>query len=199
MGLQFSNLNVAYILSPFGKTWNVSIIANMFYGTIVQRILNTPIYSTVTMDKRIWKANKNGVYSIRSAYKLYIHDLIDIPVVGQWKLIWFLSVPPKVKNLIWHIYWKCIPNREKLKDCDVNCPRDCVLCNDGVEQNLHVFFTCSNNFHIWKMSSFHPIIQQVVPSHRIPVSSVIFEVLRKLPTTKVLQFTTIIKYLEATQ
>jgi len=51
-------------------------------------------------------------YSVKSAYRLCVEDLVDITHLhrpGFYTSIWKLKVPPKIKNLIWRI-------------CEVFCP-----------------------------------------------------------------------------
>lgn len=33
----------------------------------------------VAEDKLVWKVKKNGVYSVKSAYRLCVEDLVDTP------------------------------------------------------------------------------------------------------------------------
>jgi len=44
----------------------------MFDHNTSQLILNTPLHPFVDEDKIIWKAEKNGSYSIRSAYRICV-------------------------------------------------------------------------------------------------------------------------------
>jgi hypothetical protein len=52
------------------------------------------------MDKLVWKAEKNGCYSVRSACRICIEDVINdhLRKPGYWSGIWRLKVPPKIKN-----------------------------------------------------------------------------------------------------
>ena len=85
------------------------------------------------MDRLIWKAEKNGNYSVRSAYRICIEEVINndhLRKPGYWSGIWRLKVPPKVKSLVWRICRDCFPTRVKLRSRGVNCPSECVRCED---------------------------------------------------------------------
>jgi len=68
-------------------------------------------------DKLIWKAERNGLYSVKSGYRLCVEDLIDTSHLrrqGFWDGIWRLKVPQKIKNLIWRMCRGRLPTRVKL-------------------------------------------------------------------------------------
>ena len=76
----------------------------MFSADIANKILHMPLISQVEEDRIIWKAERHGRYSVRSAYMLCVTELIDSSYLwrpGYWSGIWNLKVPPKVKNLLW--------------------------------------------------------------------------------------------------
>jgi hypothetical protein len=59
------------------KVWNEQLVRQIFASETAQNILNTPLHQQVQMDKLVWKAKKNGCYSIRSAYRICIEDVIN--------------------------------------------------------------------------------------------------------------------------
>ncbi|KAK2355233.1 WEB family protein [Trifolium repens] len=70
-------LMVSDIMSQEDKCWNVPLITSTFEPYSAAKILNTPLYSSVTEDRRLWRAEQNGEYSVRSAYRLCTQELID--------------------------------------------------------------------------------------------------------------------------
>jgi len=90
------------LLHPLSKSWNEDIIHQIFDFDTAAQILQTPLFAQVADDRLIWKAERNGVYSVKSAYHLCVEELVDTSHFGQpgfWSGIWRLKVPPKVK--IW--------------------------------------------------------------------------------------------------
>jgi hypothetical protein len=101
------------------------LINYYFDNDTVQEIFRTPLFHQVEEDDMVWKAEKNGQYSVRSAYRLCIEDVADnshLHRIGSWDNIWRLKVPPKVKNLIWRICRGCLPTRARLLDKGENAP-----------------------------------------------------------------------------
>ncbi|XP_024634710.1 uncharacterized protein [Medicago truncatula] len=83
------------------KSWNEQVVRQVFSVDIADKILHTPLISQVEADIVIWKAERHGRYSVRSAYRLCATELIDSSYLwrlGYWSGIWNLKVPPKVWN-----------------------------------------------------------------------------------------------------
>ena len=88
------------------KVWNTTLISNVFDYNTTQLILNTPLHPLVYEDKFIWKAEKNGSYSVRSAYQICVTEIADnshLHIPGKWSSIWKLKVPPKIRNFVWRV------------------------------------------------------------------------------------------------
>jgi hypothetical protein len=81
------------------KTWNVSVVQQVFDPVIARSILNTPLVDQVDEDRLIWKAEKNGYYSVKSAYRLCVDVLTDSSHLhrdGFWQGIWRLKIPQRL-------------------------------------------------------------------------------------------------------
>lgn len=119
------------------------------------------MYHSVIEDNLVWTKENNGEYSVCSAYKLCMQDLLDINhfrVDGVWRL----KVPPKVTNFIWRVCRNCLTTRMRLRDKGVNCPWNCALCDSNDEDSLNLFFKCPNSCNIWSMCSFHSAIDNTI-------------------------------------
>lgn len=111
------NFRVDSLIHDHSKTWNAEVIHQVFDDASAASILQTSLIEQVTADALIWKAERNGLYSVRSAYRLCVEELIDtthLRRAGYWSGVWRLKVPPKVKNLIWRICRGCFPTRVRL-------------------------------------------------------------------------------------
>jgi len=68
---------VENLIDQNAKVWNEQLVLQLFATKTAQNILNTPLHQQVQMDKLVWKAEKNGCYSVRSAYRICIEDIIN--------------------------------------------------------------------------------------------------------------------------
>jgi hypothetical protein len=122
--------SVQSLIDTTTKTWNTAVVQHVFNPVVTRAILNTLLVTQVVDDRLLWKAEKNGYYSVRSAYRLCTDVLTDSSHHhwdGFWQGIWRLKVPPKIKNLIWRMCRNVIPTRQRLQDKGVQCPLTCVV------------------------------------------------------------------------
>ncbi|KAK2440624.1 hypothetical protein QL285_012013 [Trifolium repens] len=71
------HLVVADVILPDTKCWNLPLLTTLLNSSGVNKVLNTPLFDSVSEDKRIWRMEKNGAYSVRSAYRLCVQELLD--------------------------------------------------------------------------------------------------------------------------
>jgi hypothetical protein len=79
------------------------LLQQVFSGAIASHILKTLFVAQVQQDHLIWKAEKDDIYSVKSAYCLCVEEVVDVSHLrkpGFWSGKWKLEVPPKIKNLI---------------------------------------------------------------------------------------------------
>jgi hypothetical protein len=94
---------VSELLSENGQ-WNEDFIRQCFIPVDAAAILRMPARIQYE-DMWAWEPEKNGVYSVRSAYRLLDTACIretnvqDASTSGSnvWKMVWKLKVPPKIK------------------------------------------------------------------------------------------------------
>lgn len=93
------------------------------------------------VDSRIWHFSKNGIYMVKSGYRIAMEFLEQNPepVAGDWRKLWALHVPPKVKNFQWRACRECLPTRLNLQRKGIGTTSLCAMCNIDLENNWHVF------------------------------------------------------------
>jgi hypothetical protein len=104
--------SVQSLINTTTKTWNLSVVQQGFTPEIARLILNTPLVDQVVDDRLIWKAEKNGLYSVKSAYKLCVDVLTNSSHLrreGYWQGIWRLKTPPKIKKSAMAHMQECRP------------------------------------------------------------------------------------------
>ncbi|GAU50209.1 hypothetical protein TSUD_408920 [Trifolium subterraneum] len=120
-----------------------------------ERILETPLVSSVREDKVIWEEEKNGCYLVKSGYKLAMRYIIrsnKYHVAGNWNGIW--TVKPRTRHTIYfvrdeeiedelHIFFKCVVARESWCAAGLSS----VLHNTAYQQSnvmYRIFVVCSS-------------------------------------------------------
>ncbi|KEH25696.1 hypothetical protein MTR_6g033560 [Medicago truncatula] len=73
------NFIINSLMNFYDKSWNEQVIRQVFSTDITDKILRTPLTHQVTEDRIIWKWERHGRYSVRSAYRLF--HLLDKGVV----------------------------------------------------------------------------------------------------------------------
>uniref|UniRef100_A0ACD5ZUN9 Uncharacterized protein n=1 Tax=Avena sativa TaxID=4498 RepID=A0ACD5ZUN9_AVESA len=74
--------------------WNVNLINSLFYPTVANSILQTPIIDDTGQDILVWKLTPTGLFSPKSAYKHCFNNL-QLPPRERPK-----TVPPHIVALL---------------------------------------------------------------------------------------------------
>jgi hypothetical protein len=103
LDLELLNMTVSDMMVTNGRSWNTPLIRDLFDPSAASKILQTPLIESVNHDNLIWRHEKDGLYSVKSAYRYCVEGAIDVShlqVPGGWNLIWKTRAPPKVKNFV---------------------------------------------------------------------------------------------------
>ncbi|KAL5787774.1 hypothetical protein ACOSP7_004723 [Xanthoceras sorbifolium] len=133
--------------------WNVEKLATNLPWVIVHKICSTCTDRTGNAaDRQIWGLEKDGVFSVKSAYKVACK--VDSLSKWDWSFIWKLRIPPKLSHFLWLVcHGKILTNLQRnIRGIsnDASCPR----CNFEVEDMQHLFRNCSTSSIIWEDVSF---------------------------------------------
>jgi ribonuclease HI len=173
------NLFVNDLMVPNMRVWDKGKIESIFPMHIACCILKIPLFGTLDDDKLVWVDNSNGLYSVKSGYKIMLNitGLVHDQVNQQegWKDLWNIRTPPKAKNLLWRISRGCLPTRLRLQDKRVNCPLSSPLCNQENEDDWHVFFTCETSMQAWQSAGLNYVVQPRL-QHIPTVRDIIFSI-----------------------
>jgi hypothetical protein len=123
------------------RQWDVNKIMNLFSYDAAAQILAVPLVVEVQEDRLVWKEEQNGEYTVRSGYRLLMqeHEERVCPEVkGDWRSLWKIRAPPKVKHLLWRICHDCLPTRKRLRQHHVQCLAECELCSEREEDAWHI-------------------------------------------------------------
>lgn len=178
-------MRVAELMNETTGTWNIALIRQMFNHRDAAEIRRLPINLLNREDEPIWRYSKNGNYTVRSAYYQLMEHIVDnndLKEPGNWKKLWSLNVPNKVRIFIWRLLRGCLPVRGRLVQRGVPCDNKCPSCASYEENEWHCFFGCGAVQEIWEQSL---IWNQVRPyiDNAIGIVQMLFQMLEELEAT----------------
>uniref|UniRef100_A0A0A8YG60 Reverse transcriptase zinc-binding domain-containing protein n=1 Tax=Arundo donax TaxID=35708 RepID=A0A0A8YG60_ARUDO len=102
-------------------------------------------------DMWAWPLERHGNYSVKSAYRLLASTrqmqedelLPGTSSNNDWKLIWKLDVPPKVKVFWWRVIHEFLPARQILHKRHIDPIAFCEACGSEEESVRHVLLDCT--------------------------------------------------------
>lgn len=102
-------------------------------------------------DKLIWALTEGDKFMVKSAYYLALNRKLELKgngsnseqVNSKWKILWQLTVPPKVKIFLWRLIHNSLPTKENLFHRRVVDNPLCLLCNQEPESMVHTVWNCS--------------------------------------------------------
>ncbi|GAU25945.1 hypothetical protein TSUD_16830 [Trifolium subterraneum] len=122
-------LSVRDLLHENYKAWNIVKVRNLFSRDVAEKILETPLVSSVREDKVVWEEERNECYSVKSGYKLAMRYLIG-----------------------------CLPTRSRLLERRVECTLNCPVCDEEIEDELHIFFRCAVARDSWSAAGLSSVL-----------------------------------------
>ncbi|XP_065639127.1 uncharacterized protein LOC136071577 [Quercus suber] len=101
---------VSSLIDPDTRWWKVNSVRALFLPFEANTIFKIPLSFNLPEDKIIWIGNKNGEFSVKSAYFIAV-NLLESSEVAKcssgdpncplWKNLWKLELPEKVKIFAW--------------------------------------------------------------------------------------------------
>ncbi|GAU38048.1 hypothetical protein TSUD_146060 [Trifolium subterraneum] len=153
---------IKYDINPFAYECK-SILLNT-PKDVAERIMATPLVSSVPEDKVVWKEERNECYSVKSGYKLAMRYIIcsdKYHVAGNWNGIWKAQAPHKAHHLLWRLCRGCHPTRYRLLEKRVECTLNCPVCDEDIEDELHIFFKCAVARDSWCAAGLSSVLHNI--------------------------------------
>ena len=66
-----------------------------------------------------------------------------------WKLLWKIKLPHKILTFTWKILHHAIPVKAELNCRGVHCAMNCLMCNNAIETQDHLFLHCDLARVVW--------------------------------------------------
>ncbi|XP_074356116.1 uncharacterized protein LOC141695803 [Apium graveolens] len=137
--------SVSSLFFAGAKVWDVVKVRDIFSEVDANSILKTKIPQNDVRDRIAWTKATNGHYSVKTGYHLWHERNVGTSNVTQssgWGQIWKLSIPHKVKVLLWRVCRNNLPVRSRLSSKGVQLSLACPMCDSCDENVLHLFFDC---------------------------------------------------------
>jgi hypothetical protein len=99
-----------------------------------------------------WHYKNNGIFTVKSAYKLATrlnkkdHGASSKSPDGSrslWKNIWKTNVPNKVRIFSWRLASDNLPTRENKRCRTLEIQNTCVACGNAKEDSFHATVECT--------------------------------------------------------
>lgn len=158
--------SVAELIDHERGIWRWAIVNQIFIPTEAQQILQLPISLCGMPDKLIWRLERNGRFSVRSAYHT-AHQLnigrkakAETSHAGEqqrslWQKFWKLPIKNKLKHFGWKCFYGWLPVSSALKKRGVEIDEICRRCGQEKETIEHALFQCPESELVWKIAPVH--------------------------------------------
>ncbi|KAL2936241.1 hypothetical protein RDABS01_011532 [Bienertia sinuspersici] len=152
-------MRVEELIDAENGEWKVDLVRSMFEEQESKLILKLLLASPLARDTRYWWPTKDGVFSVRSCYRLgklgHIrnwqsqHGMVDEDV---WKIISNIEGPPKLSHFLWRVCTGSLAVMSRLNQRHIVSHSRCQVCGEEVESIAHTLFDCTYAMEIWRHS-----------------------------------------------
>ena len=157
--------NVANLIAHNKAEWNGDLVRSIFLPLEAETILSIPISSMNPADSQVQAKTSNGIFSVKSAYKVAVWYLeVSKGIEGRpgcsdtskmeaiWKLMWSLKFPNKVKHFFQRACKNALPTKQCLMHRKVVKEDKCDLCGE-CESLGHILWGCKVAKEAWSETS----------------------------------------------
>lgn len=152
--------------------WNLDQIECVLNPWEVQSIKRIPLPIHNLDDSWMWKYDKKGRFSVRSAYFIELREKRAIvPTTskcgreGKWRRLWDASIPPKVKIFGWKAIHSGLPVMKNLVRRGIKSEDKCPRCGTEEESIIHMVLRCDEAKRVWYMSPLRVDVDKVASQH----------------------------------
>jgi hypothetical protein len=155
-------------------SWNEVLVRQSFLPSDAEAILKIPICDQLE-DCVAWHPDSKGIFSVKSAYKIYVLAQDDGRQVGQsngnigsewetniWNRLWKLDCPPKVHHFLWRFARDSLPLRMNIEKRHVELDTRCAVCKAMSETGGHLFIACRDASKVWSSLALDHVRQRLL-------------------------------------
>ncbi|XP_074301324.1 uncharacterized protein LOC141632703 [Silene latifolia] len=150
-------MRVAKLMTDDGRAWNEQQLNTVLMSFEQERVRNIRLSNTPQADSWYWSCERDGNYSVKSAYRLL--DGIDLSLKKTsnwarekwiWNKLWKTRVWPRIKLFFWQFCNNALATKVnvsiRVNSEDVMCP----LCHCQVESIIYLFRDCMVAGQFWE-------------------------------------------------
>ncbi|KAL0009208.1 hypothetical protein SO802_010710 [Lithocarpus litseifolius] len=159
---EFDGRLVADLLDPDLHCWRRELITSVFHIDDAEAICRIPLSHRYVPDILVWMHNKNGLFSVKSPYRLAVQILkgeewteSSSGCAGKnvWNALWKLHIPNKIKVFGWRACQEILPTRLNLARRRIIHDNVCPNCTRFPESTIHALWDCGVAVDVWAGSS----------------------------------------------
>lgn len=150
---------VADFIDQANQTWDVDKLRQCISEAESIATSSIPISISKAKDKRIWKFNKSGNYSVKSGYHQGIKKVAlskpsqastsYSPPKSLWNKLWDVPSAPKICHFMWKVVKNWVASKANLFKRKCSPSPTCLLCNSEKESIEHILFHCPWTRAVW--------------------------------------------------
>lgn len=135
------------------RSWNQDLLVNHFLPIDILSINSIPLLRRPLANSLIWPYNKDCVYSVKLGY-LWLRERYRAGTAStsmtmfNWKRLWNLHIPPKLKFFFWRLLNNALPLNLNLQKRGIEISTNCVICEQE-EDLYHAFVGCQWAILLW--------------------------------------------------
>ncbi|KAA3455485.1 reverse transcriptase [Gossypium australe] len=148
---------VADLIDKNSRKWKSELLESTFSEDIAEKIRHILLAEEPHDDRLAWRGEASSEFTVRSAYKLLQGINMDpraCAVQADYKKLWLLHLPTKIKITTWKISWNYLPTRTNMQHRKLSNVVICPRCGQGAENINHLFRECPVSRSVWEELSF---------------------------------------------
>ena len=143
---------VSSLINQDLHVWRRDFFMTHFNREEGEAICHIPLSRRQVSNSVYWKHNKDGIFTVKSAYKVARALLKKVDWAESssgsggsrvWAAIWKLQIPNKIKVFRWRACHDILPTRRNLKKKWILMDELCLLCALSQESIFHALWECT--------------------------------------------------------
>jgi ribonuclease HI len=145
---------VSDIIDPRTRKWDEGMIRRICYEHDAETILRIKLPVRHVDDFVAWHCEPNGIFSVRSAYRLGMRQKLLVIGPGQsssapdgdrkvWDVIWKCQVPQKLRVFTWRLATNSLAVMVNVNRRIHTVLPNCIICGGPEEDEHHAVIGCT--------------------------------------------------------